>query len=136
MISGWAGAGRWGRGHKLTVGGWSKSLGSSLCDAIKMEKVHCLPLEETHTSEVGPCECCPWRRQGEVWLSFQGPTAALSGFLGRFLYGIVPGSAKKSSILTPLLPVELFLHPSFPVFFLSFLPQSGIWLLSSLSHSL
>lgn len=67
-----------------------------------------------------------------------GFMAALSGLLGAFLLGGVPGSTKKSSVSTQLLPAGLFLPPSlFPVSFFA-LPQSQSesWPMSSLVQSL
>lgn len=49
----------WGRlvGEGVISWGWEEV--PSFCDEIKMEHVHCLTFEEAHTSEVGPCKCCP-----------------------------------------------------------------------------
>lgn len=65
-----------------------------------------------HIGEVDTCRCCPWARERER-------CGSGSDFL-RDSY-MAPGCAKKSLILTPLSPVELFLHSSLSGFFLSFL---------------
>lgn len=65
-------------------------------------------------------------------VALPGFMAALSGLLGAFLLGGVPGCTKKSSVSTQLLPEGLFLAPSlFPVFFPLPQSQSETWPMSS-----
>lgn len=78
---------------------------------------------------------------GGWWVGYvallPGFMAALSGLLGAFLLGGIPGCTKKSSVSTQLLPEGLFLPPSlFPVFFPLLQSQSETWPMSSLVQSL
>lgn len=58
------------------------------CDGIREENV-CLPLKEPTYPRWAPADAVSsGEREGEVGLSFPGPLAALSGFLGDSYMGL------------------------------------------------
>lgn len=89
-----------------TTGGGPESPGCSPCEGTVEENVYHLPLGGAHTSDGvwAPVDFVLLGGYGwGMWL-FPGFMAALSGLLGAFLLGGVPGCTKKSSVSTQLLP--------------------------------